>query len=185
MRFPFHKKKAAQGAAFLLARHSGRMSYMLLIKLLYFADRQSLIEIGQPITGDQMVSMPHGPVLSEIYDLINWWKPEEQPIWFEYVSEKDGYDVCLAKPDPERDELSDYELDVLAGVDEEFGHLSRWEVRDISHTLPEWKNPQGSSRSIDPAEILRAAGKSEEQIGRAAAEAEELCLFETLQADRP
>ena len=95
MRFPFNKRKAAQAAAHLLFRHSGRLSYLLLIKLLYLADRLSLVEVGQPITGDKMVSMPHGPVLSEIYDFINWSSPEDQPIWFEYISEKEGYDVFM------------------------------------------------------------------------------------------
>ena len=180
MRFPFNKRKAAQAAAFLLSRHSGRLSYMLLIKLLYFADRESLIHTGQPITGDQMVSMPHGPVLSQIYDLIDWWKPDEQPIWFEYVSEKSGYDVCLNKANPERDELSEYEISVLMRTDEKYGNLSRWVVRDMSHRLPEWKDPQGSSKPIDPADILRAVGKSEEEIERIAAEAEELWLLKNL-----
>ena len=181
MQFPFNKRKAAQAAAYLLARHSGRLSYLLLIKMLYFADRQSLIETGQQITGDQMVSMPHGPVLSEIYDLINWWKADEQPTWFEYISEKDGYDVCLTKKNPERDELSEYEVETLGKIDQIYGHLSRWRVRDISHSLPEWKDPQGSSRPIDPADILRFAGKPEDEIERVAADAEELWLFKTLQ----
>jgi uncharacterized phage-associated protein len=185
VRFPFNKKKAAQAAAYILSRHSGRLSYLLLIKMLYFADRQSLIETGQPITGDQMVSMPHGPVLSEIYDLINWWKPEEQPIWFQYISEKDGYDVLLSKKSPDHDELSQYELAVLDQIDQKYGHLSRWEVRDISHRLPEWKDPQGSSRPIDPADILRAVGKLEEEIERVAADAEELWLLKTLQPAKP
>jgi uncharacterized phage-associated protein len=181
VRFPFNKRKAAQAAAHLLFRHSGRLSYLLLIKMLYFADRLSLIETGQPITGDKMVSMPHGPVLSEIYDLINWSSPEDQPVWFEYVSEKNGYDICLTTENPERDELSRYELGVLARIDEKYGHLNRWAVRDLSHQLPEWKDPQGSSKPIDPADILRAMGKPEKEIERIAADAEELWFFKTLQ----
>lgn len=154
---------------------------MLLIKLLYFADRASLIETGQPITGDHMVSMPHGPVLSEIYDLINWSRPEEQSVWFEYISEKDGYDVRLAKDKPEHDELSEYELEVLSQIDDKYGNLSRWAVRDMSHGLPEWRDPQGSSNPIDPADILRAVGRAEEEIERIGADAEELWFFKTLQ----
>jgi uncharacterized phage-associated protein len=184
VRFPFNQRKAAQAAAYLLSRHSGRLSYLLLIKLLYFADRLSLVEVGQPITGDQMVSMPHGTVLSEVLDLIHESKPEEEPAWFEYVSPPEGWDVRLAKPAPERDELSDYEVEVLTRIDQKYGHLNKWVVRDMSHELPEWKNPQGSSAPIDPADILRIVGKSEEAIQRIAADAEELWVIRKLQPSR-
>ncbi|MFN7952153.1 MAG: Panacea domain-containing protein [bacterium] len=69
MRFTFNeKKRAAQAAAHVLQRHGGRFNYMHLIKELYLADRQSLIDRGVLITGDAMFAMRHGPVLSNILD---------------------------------------------------------------------------------------------------------------------
>jgi hypothetical protein len=35
-----------------------------LIKLMYLAERLSLQRYGEPLTGDRLVSMPDGPVLS-------------------------------------------------------------------------------------------------------------------------
>jgi uncharacterized phage-associated protein len=46
------------------------MAYIKLIKLLYLADREALLRWGRPITTDRHVSMPKGPVVSQIYDLI-------------------------------------------------------------------------------------------------------------------
>jgi uncharacterized phage-associated protein len=60
----FSEQKVAQMAAFFL--HEGRdcMPLLKLIKLLYLADRESLRLHGMPISGDLVVAMPHGPVLS-------------------------------------------------------------------------------------------------------------------------
>jgi len=46
------------------------MAYIKLIKLLYLADREALLRWGRPITTDCHVSMPKGPVVSQIYHLI-------------------------------------------------------------------------------------------------------------------
>ena len=48
-------------AARLLKLHGAAMPYLKLIKLLYLADRQALLELGRPISCDLFVSMPHGP----------------------------------------------------------------------------------------------------------------------------
>ena len=70
MEFFFDERKAAQAASVLLDRHEGRMPYIKLLKLLYLADREALIETGLPITGDRFVSLKFGPVLSRVLDLI-------------------------------------------------------------------------------------------------------------------
>src|SRR3990172_2573892 len=116
MRFVYEHRKTAQAASYLLSLADGSMNYMVLIKLLYLSDRRSLIETGVPITGDQMVAMPHGSVLSQTYDQINMAspvEPEASAPWFEYITEPSDYAVS-AKKAPELDELSQYELDVLA-----------------------------------------------------------------------
>jgi len=61
-----------------------------------------------------------------------------------------------------------------------YGHMTRWQLRDFSHTLPEWQDPQGSSRRIDPADILRSAGYSDEAIDDIAAELEESVLADSI-----
>jgi uncharacterized phage-associated protein len=46
------------------------MSYMKLIKLLYLAGREALARWGRPIPTDTYVATKHGPVLSQVLDLI-------------------------------------------------------------------------------------------------------------------
>lgn len=174
MRFPLNERKAAQAAAYLLRLRGGRLPYLKLIKLLYLADRKALIETGVPITGDRMVAMPHGPVLSQILDFINQTTPAEASAWFRYVSEPVNYDVCLLEPDPDFDALSAYDREVLDAIDEQYGAMEKWALRDLCHQLPEWKDPEGSSTAIDPADILRIAHVPEDEVRRIAEDAEEL-----------
>jgi len=181
VRFPFKERKAAQAAAFLLAKHEDRLNYMKLIKLLYLADRQALVERGKPITGARMVSMPYGPVLSEILNLINLGRRYENPSpWFEYISAPEGYDVRRINRDTTYNELSDHEEQILADVDATFGRMNKWALVDWTHELPEWRDPQGSSLPIEPSDILRAEGRSEHDIQRIAKNALQAMLIEKL-----
>lgn len=42
--------------------------------------------------------------------------------------------------------------------------MSQWEIRDYSHTLPEWRDPNGSSLRIAWRDILLAEGLSEDDV---------------------
>jgi Antitoxin SocA-like, Panacea domain len=73
-----------------------------------------------------------------------------------------------------RDQLSPAEEELLDGIWREFGGMNQWDLRDYSHTLPEWRDPKGSSLPIDIRDILLAEGFSE-------SEARE--VLDTLQAE--
>lgn len=181
MRFVYNDRKTAQAAAYVVALNGGRLNYMVLIKLLYLSDRRSLLEIGTPITGDRMVSMPHGPVLSRTLDQINMGRPiSGTSPWYEYLTEPAGYEVSLASILEETDELSNYERRVLRETFEEFGNMNKWSLRDFTHTLPEWHDPAGSSRPIDPVDILRYAGVPDATISELVSDAEEMWFVEEL-----
>jgi uncharacterized phage-associated protein len=70
IRFTFDERKATAVASALLQLAGRSMHYLELLKLLYYADRESLDLYGQPITGDRYVNMRHGPVLRSVYDLV-------------------------------------------------------------------------------------------------------------------
>ena len=173
MRFVYHERRAAEAAAWLLKFAGGHMPYMKLLKLMYLADRRSLIETGIPITGDQMFSLPHGPVLSRVLD--NLTSPSgTESAWSEFISPPANYEVSLQK-EPVREEthLSAYQIEVLRSTWEEFGTMGSWDLVEWLHAaLPEWKDPAGSAYPIEPEVILRAADRSEDEIAAVAEEAE-------------
>lgn len=71
MHFPLKVDKTIQAVGVLFrAEGVQRANCMRLLKLLYIADRESIREVGRPITGGAVVAMERGPVLEEVYDLI-------------------------------------------------------------------------------------------------------------------
>ena len=169
MKFIFDERRAAQAASILLGRHDGRMPYIKLIKLLYLADREALIETGSPITGDRFVSMKYGPVLSHVLNLIKEPNPAEDSVWHGYVA-REHFDAVLVGA-PESDHLSEYDEGVLNDIFDSCGH-EKWPlVVARTHALPEWTDPGKSSSPIDPEDILRYAGFSDEEVQAAAAQA--------------
>lgn len=158
----FREEAAVQAAARILQRGGGRLPYMKLLKLLYLADRKALLELGRPITFDRYVSMKHGPVLSQTYDLIVAEEaPGEHSYWRTHISEPENYTVRLLG-EPPRDALSPAQEAVLDAVFDEFGSMDQWKLVDFTHTLPEWQDPHGSSIPIALRDILLAGGTEEE-----------------------
>ncbi len=135
-------------------------NYMRVLKLLYFADRESIKETGQPITGDSFVALPHGPTLSRLCDLVRH-RTLDDGTWDKYI-ERDGYNIRLIN-DPGNGKLCRYEIDLLQRIWNESRELGEWEVANKSHELPEFKenNPGDSSRPIPLTDLLKALGKSD------------------------
>jgi uncharacterized phage-associated protein len=179
IRFSFDERKAAQAAAHLIARKGGQMNYMLLIKLMYMADRASLLRRRQTITGDDLYAMTHGPALSRVLNLIRHGKADSSP-WFDYIGEKNlDYTVSLRMS--ATGELSDSELAILDEVFDEYGHWNPFKLRDHLHEiLPEWDDPMGTSVHVDPETILRLENRGQAEIDIVAAKAREDRFFEQL-----
>ena len=122
---------------------------------------------GSLFTCDRLVSMDNGPVLSQTYGLIQEGRrPEMVSYWARFITPPSNYKVRLTETEiPEaEDVLSAAEKELLNEVFEEFGSLPPWELVDITHTLPEWRNPFGSAIPIKYSTLLKEAGKSDEQI---------------------
>ncbi|WP_370322762.1 Panacea domain-containing protein [Oricola sp.] len=68
-RFRFKWEKAIQAVDFIARQRPGITQYYI-GKILFFADREHLLDYGRPITGDRYVAMEHGPVPSAVRDLL-------------------------------------------------------------------------------------------------------------------
>jgi uncharacterized phage-associated protein len=180
VKFLYNPRKAAQAAAYLAQLNGGQMDVYALIKILYLADRKALVERGRPITGDAMVCMPYGPVLSRIYDDSKSPEAIQNQHWRETFKARENNVVCLRNANPDTDELSEFERDVLKEAHLNYGRYDFTELRKIVDCLPEYADPQGSSLPIDPATILREEGWSEEEIEDARMSAREEIILGTL-----
>ena len=175
----FDERKTTAAAAYLLDKASGGMPYIKLIKLLYLADRESWRRYDRPITGDRYVSMNFGPVLSATYDLL---RREDTTTggspWSRTITTA-GYEARLLGS-ADLGPLSDAEIEILDEVYQLTEKMDRWRLCDLTHSFPEWKDPEGSSVPILPEEILKALGKSEEEIDVARQEAAERQRFQQI-----
>jgi len=180
MSFQFNMWKAIQAAGVLLREEpSARMSRLRLIKLLYIADRESLRDTGEPITGDRLVAMEHGPVLSRVYDCIKGESPR-LPQWEEFFA-SEGRDVVMVKHPPV-DELCPYEIENLQKVSRERADKQDWALAEETHKFQEWveNDPGTSSRDIPYGHVLTAVGRgdqAEQILEEARAHANVLRLF--------
>jgi len=175
--FPFKVPKTIQAIGVLL-RCDGvkRMNYMRLLKLLYMADRESLHETGRPIIGGSVIAMERGPVPEEVYDLIRG-QHRDMPFWDTFFR-KERYDlVLLCEPDVGK--LSKYEINKLQVVAKKHEDMDEWDLVQITHDLPEWKqnDPGGSSKPIPLADILEAVGRGSD-IDELSREAQSLSTIE-------
>lgn len=152
------------------------MSHLKLMKLLYLADREALLRFGRPITFDYCVSMEHGPVLSQTYNLLIG-DTQTGGLWEKSISIPANHEVSLSE-DPGEDKLSDAEDQIIREIFDQHGAKSRWDLRDFTHTLAEWQDPKGSSIKIDYKEILVAGGKTEGEIESILEEIENLAKMD-------
>jgi uncharacterized phage-associated protein len=158
MRMRFNERKVTQAAAFLLKLRGGRMKYIKLLKLLYLADRKSLLERGLPISTDRYVSMDDGPVLSITYNLIQGDYRNTEHIWSSVIVPAEDFDVRLKDPqgDISIGQLSRAEIRTLQSVFDVYGSWNRWKLIDeVMHKLPEWTDPNGSMIPIEVRDILQ------------------------------
>lgn len=144
------------------------MSYLKLLKLMYIAEKEFLLKYGERLTGDKMVSMPRGPVLSSVYDCIG---NARDAYWDEWITNPGDYELALKDsvainaedPLDTFDELSAADKKVLDAVYDEFGQKNRWELVDLLHDpefCPEWEDPLGSSYPIHVDSLLMRNGKT-------------------------
>lgn len=155
--------KAIQAVGVLLRREGKQASRLRLLKLLYIADRTALKETGCQIVGSRIVAMKHGPLHSEVLDLING-EHIQSPRWSRYFQSV-GRNVVLME-EPEVGNLSRYEVELLNRVVDDHDNCSDWDVADETHDFPEWRRiysdpTENTSRPI-PIDVLI------ESIGRGA-----------------
>lgn len=156
----YNARKAAQTIAFFAMKNGAQpLAVIKAVKLVYLADRESVRRFGFPIQDEARVSMPHGPVNSETYSMINGECDPVASGWAEFLRDREDHNLSLARPglaEEDLDELSDADVEVLNAVWDQFGHMTKWQLRDWTHVqanVPEWENP-GSSSWLIPLERM-------------------------------
>ncbi len=165
----FNVRKATQVAAYLIWKRGGTMSYLKLMKLMYLAEKDSLLRNEEFLTGSKLVSMPRGPVLSSVYDLFFGGNE----YWDQWINNSGHYNLSLCARDVDEndpletfDELSLSDQKVLDEIFERYGRMNRWDLVRILNDpefCPEWKDPMGSSLPIRMESMFLKNGKTTDE----------------------
>jgi uncharacterized phage-associated protein len=174
IKFIFNERKAAQAAARLILHSGGEMNRLALMKLLYLVDRAALLRFGKPVTGDKVVAMKHGPVLSRVYDRLSPKKralPDSE--WHKFIPRPNDYVYTVKYSGvPDTSELSQAEVAILDDIFAKYRGWNEWALVALTHTLPEWHDPGNTSAAIPFEDILKAARMADEDISAVAENAE-------------
>ena len=164
----YSEKRAAQTAAFFISRAGGTIELLKLMKLMYLAERESLARFGEPITGDVLVSMKHGPVLSKTLDHMNGFIDSEEGGWESWISARAGHQLGLQPAHDPADnltQLSDADMEILQFIWDKYGQYSKYKLRDITHKIcPEWEDPGDTSQLIPYSRVLNCVGYKTEVV---------------------
>ena len=166
IKFKFNERKAVQAAARLITQCGGEMNYLALIKLLYLIDREALLRFGRPVTGDAVVAMKQGPVLSAIFDRVSQKKQHlPKSAWHNFIPRPAPYVYTVRFSGvPDRTALSEAEVALIDEICAKHRNLSEEALVALTHKLPEWSDPGKSSKPIPFEAILRAGKKGQNEI---------------------
>ena len=180
MNFPPNVRKAAQAVARILEKSGGSADYLRVMKLLYLADRESIVRRGIPISGGKYYSMRKGPVIGDAMNLVNHRNSDD---WKGMIAPRVGHNLSLQSP-PSFDELSEAEVDVLDEIVDR--HLTR-----STEELVKWCHDHcgeytsvhlWTRKPISVESILRAEKKTQDQIDRVVSEAQSISKLDAMLA---
>ncbi len=142
------------------------MELLKLMKELYLIDRESIKERDSSVSGDEFFSLRYGPVLSYTLNMLKDLKESE---WDGFLKRKGNtyYAKNLQSTDDDYDLLSEKDRQYIEKISEQFKDKTSSDLVKYTHTLEEWTNPGKSSRKIRFSDVMRALGKSEEEIRQA------------------
>lgn len=156
----FEPRRAAQVTAYFALKSGGKINILKATKLVYLSDRLSMARRDHPITGDNFVSMPFGPVNTFTYSYMDGAAHSDS--WAEFVAPRNGNILELSKRIDigDLDELSRSDLKILEDTWEEFKEVDRFELAEWTHRYcPEWRDPGGSSIPIDFSTVFKNLSK--------------------------
>lgn len=159
----FNYKKAVQALNFLAIKSGGTINKMKALKLVWLADRVHVRKFGRSITGDEYYALPNGPVPSGTRDVLessNFLDDAASEYAKAFITQSDKYNFKTLS-EVNQKVFSQTDIEILDLVFSKYSHLGQFELRDLSHSFPEWKKYESaltkrlSSRfRIDPLDFF-------------------------------
>lgn len=142
----FKYETATQALNYLAGKSGGTLNKLKALKLIFFADRYHLRKYGRPVTGDEYLAMPYGPVASSVKDIAemsSFLDPKVSSYAKRFVSpiNKLAFRSIAAV---DTDQLSESDIEALDFAWNNFGAFGKYELAEITHAYPEWKRHESA-----------------------------------------
>ena len=136
----FNYQKSTQALNLFAIKQGGQINKMKALKLIFLADRYHLRKYGRLITNDTYVAMKHGPVPSAARDIAesNDYLDEAEKSYSSRYVEPNNLSL-ISKKKVDATVFSESDLEALNFAWSNFGHYDQFQLRDITHSYPEWK----------------------------------------------
>jgi len=155
MHHKFDPTKAIEASAVIARREGKRVSRLRMLKLMYIADRESIKKRGRPILGSKFVAMNHGPLHSDVYDMVKGEHPAAPRLSKFFTVER--RDLRLTK-EPANLALSRADIAILQEVVDKYIDLDDWTLSELTHKFPEWSDVYEADTSHEiPIDAIVAA----------------------------
>ena len=149
--FPFDEAKFPHVVAYLLKR-LGRRTRLALVKLIYLADRRHLVQYGRPVVGGAYFALQQGPVPSLALDILEDLCESKSGGTCQVdqafvnrlqtlidVDIQPRYPEYFCSGEPDLDQLSETDRDVLDQICEEYGSWAPERLSAHTHSHKAWK----------------------------------------------
>jgi len=158
LRFKLAWEKAIQAIDYIAQQRPGLTQYYI-GKIMFFADREHLLDYGRPVSGDRYFAMEHGPVPSFVRDVLKATSDYPDEILDKLhgclAIEQDGNKLkVFSKQLCEHELLSGSDKEYLLDAVNKYAGMSFGRLREISHEDPAyesaWSEP-GNANEMDVA----------------------------------
>lgn len=105
---------------------------MKICKLLYFADKEHLLEYGRPIIGDTYYKLKDGPIPTKGLDMLRGHSGPAARVLINEAFSVTGWAV-VPKRAPDMSVFSKSDIKILNHIKETLGSLDAYQLRDLSH----------------------------------------------------
>ncbi len=162
LRYDFDVEKLVQAIAYMSSSGVAGLDKLKIVKLLFLADKQHLLEVGRPILGDWYSCMPYGPVPSQSYNIIRDVidaDPDMKPIAearfneFFRIDRSRTHPALVAQKAPDLDIFSDSEVAALDNTIQSYGKFSGADLIKLTHDDPIWQIPDKGRKGWTSVEI--------------------------------
>lgn len=148
-----------------ILQETGVISYYMLMKLLYIAERKHLAKWGTMITSSNFYAFKHGPVPTRIYYAICSGKNTKESFLSDIIETVGDYDVKPLR-EPNKDYLSKSDIESLDSSIRDNKDKDYSEIEAIVHDkyYKQAFKRKGKDRRMSIDEIARSGGADDDML---------------------